>query len=60
MRAVPMGQGMSDYDTWFKTLKEIGYRGWIVYELCEVLEGGGSIENLDSAARTFLEYMKQY
>ncbi len=60
MRAVPMGQGMIDYDTWFKTLKEIGYRGWIVYELCEVLEGGGSIENLDSAAKTFLEYMKQY
>jgi sugar phosphate isomerase/epimerase len=55
-----MGQGIIDYDTWFKTLKEIGYQGWIVYELCEVLEGGGSIENLDDAARTFLEYMKQY
>lgn len=60
MRAVPMGQGMIDYNTWFKTLKEIGYQGWIVYELCEVLDGGGSIENLDSAAKTFLDYMKQY
>jgi sugar phosphate isomerase/epimerase len=60
MRAVPMGQGFIDYDTWFKTLKEIGYQGWIVYELCEVLEGGGSIENLDRAARIFLEYMEQY
>lgn len=60
MRAVPMGQGIIDYDIWMKTLKEIGYQGWIVYELCEVLEGGGSIENLDRAARVFLEYMKQY
>lgn len=60
MRAMPMGQGMIDYKTWFDTLKEIGYQGWIVYEMCEVLDGGGSIENLDKTARTFLEYMKQY
>jgi sugar phosphate isomerase/epimerase len=60
MRAVPMGQGMIDYKTWFETLRQIGYRGWIVYEMCEVLDGGGSIENLDKTARIFLEYMKQY
>ena len=60
MRAVPMGEGIIDYDTWFTTLKEIGYRGWIVYEMCEVLEGGGSIENLDRTARKFLAYVKQY
>lgn len=60
MRAMPMGKGIIDYKIWFDTLKEIGYQGWIVYEMCEVLEGGGSIENLDKTARTFLEYMKQY
>jgi sugar phosphate isomerase/epimerase len=60
MRAVPMGKGIIDYETWFATLKEIGYQGWIVYELCEVLEGGGSTENLDRAAKTFLEYMEKY
>jgi sugar phosphate isomerase/epimerase len=60
MRAVPMGEGFIDYHTWFKTLKEIGYQGWIVYELCEVLEGGGSLENLDRAAGIFLDYMKQF
>ena len=60
MRAVPMGKGFIDYDTWFKTLKEIGYQGWIVYEMCEVLDGGGSIENLDKTARIFLDYMKQF
>ncbi len=60
MRAVPMGQGIIDYKLWFDTLKEIGYRGWIVYEMCEVLDGGGSIENLDRTARIFLDYMKQF
>jgi len=60
MRAMPMGQGMIDYKTWFDTLKEIGYQGWIVYEMCEVLDGGGSIENLDKTAKIFLDYMKQY
>jgi len=60
MRAVPMGHGIIDYKTWFDTLKEIGYRGWIVYEMCEVLDGGGSIENLDKTAKIFLEYMDQF
>jgi sugar phosphate isomerase/epimerase len=60
MRAVPMGHGIIDYKTWFETLKEIGYRGWVVYEMCEVLDGGGSMENLDKTARIFLDYMKQF
>lgn len=60
MRAVPMGRGIIDYKTWFNTLKEIGYRGWVVYEMCEVLDGGGSVENLDKTARIFLDYMKQF
>ncbi len=60
MRACPMGQGIIDYKTWFNTLKEIGYQGWVVYEMCEVLDGGGSIENLDKTAKIFLDYMKQF
>jgi sugar phosphate isomerase/epimerase len=60
MRAVPMGQGIIDYKTWFSALKEIGYQGWVVYEMCEVLDGGGSIENLDKTAKIFLDYMKQF
>lgn len=60
MRAVPMGKGIIDYKTWFNTLKEIGYQGWVVYEMCEVLDGGGSIANLDKTATMFMEYMKQF
>ena len=59
-RAVPMGEGYLDYKTWINTLKEIGYQGYITYEMCEVLKGGGSIENLDKTAKAFLEYVKQF
>lgn len=60
MRAVPVGEGIIDYKNWFAALKEIGYQGWVVYEMCEVLDGGGSIENLDRTARIFLEYLEQF
>lgn len=60
MRAVPMGQGFLDYKTFITTLKEIGYQGYIAYEMCEVLDGGGSVENLDRSAKAFLEFVKQF
>ena len=60
MRAVPIGKGIIDYETFFNTLKEIGYQGYIAYEMCAVLDGGGDIENLDKTAKQFLEYMKKF
>ncbi len=60
MRAVPVGEGIIDYDTFIGTLKEIGYQGYITYEMCEVLKGGGSIQNLDKTARHFLDWVQQF
>jgi sugar phosphate isomerase/epimerase len=62
IRAVPMTdpEGIIDYKTFINTLKEIGYQGYIAYEMCEVLDGGGSIENLDRTAKKFLEYVQQF
>ncbi len=60
IRAVPMGRGIVDYQTFFKALREIGYQGYIAYEMCEVLDGGGEIENLDKTARLFLDYVRQF
>lgn len=60
MRAVSMGEGFLDYKTFINTLKEIGYQGYVTYELCEVLKGGGSIENLDKSAKDFLKYVRQF
>jgi len=59
VRAVAMGEGIIDYESFFGTLKEIGYQGYIAYEMCEVLEGGGDVENLDKTAKRFLEYVKK-
>ncbi len=60
LRAVPMGEGIIDYQTFFTALRDIGYRGYIAYEMCDVLEGGGSIENLDRTAKKFLEYLRKF
>jgi sugar phosphate isomerase/epimerase len=59
-RLVPIGEGYLNYKTFINTLKEIGYQGYIAYEMCAVLKGGGSVENLDKAAKAFLEYVKQF
>ncbi len=60
IRAVPFGEGFIDYKAFFDAMKQIGYRGYVAYEMCEVLDGGGSIENLDRTARLFLERFKEY
>ena len=60
LRAVPVGEGIIDYETFFTALRDIGYQGYIAYEMCEVLDGGGDIANLDRTARKFLQYMKDF
>jgi sugar phosphate isomerase/epimerase len=59
MRAVPLGEGVIDYQAFFEALREIGYQGYIAYEMCEVLDGGGSLANLEKAAAQSLVYMQQ-
>jgi sugar phosphate isomerase/epimerase len=54
-----MGTGFVDYPSFFSALEEAGYQGWVAYEMCAILKGGGSIENLDRCAQTFLGYMRQ-
>ncbi len=61
IRAIPLSeQGIIDYDAFIATLRDIGYQGYLVYEMCEVLRGGGSIENLDKTAKAFLDYVKKF
>ena len=59
-KLVPIGEGYLDYKTFISTLKEIGYQGYIAFEMCAELKGGGSVENLDKTAKAFLEYVKQF
>ena len=60
VRAVPMGEGFIDYRSFFQALGEVGYDGYVAYEMCSPLRGGGSEENLDRCARQFLRYMAEF
>jgi sugar phosphate isomerase/epimerase len=59
VRAVPMGEGFIDYRGFFRALREGGYGGYVAYEMCSPLRGGGGEENLDRCARQFLRYMAE-
>jgi sugar phosphate isomerase/epimerase len=58
VRAVPLGQGFIDYRGFFAALAAVGYSGYVAYEMCSPLQGGGSEENLDRCARAFISYMR--
>jgi sugar phosphate isomerase/epimerase len=51
VRAVPLGDGFLDLPAFFAGLKEGGFDGYVAYEMCSPLRGGGSEANLDAAAR---------
>jgi sugar phosphate isomerase/epimerase len=57
VRAVPMGEGFLDYPGFFGALRQAGFNGYVAYEMCSFLRGGGSEENLDRCARRFLDYL---
>jgi len=58
MRMVPMGDGCVDYGAFFDALAATGYDGYVAFEMCAPLLGGGAEENLDRCARGFLNYMR--
>jgi sugar phosphate isomerase/epimerase len=59
VRAVPMGQGFIDYRAFFAALREVEYSGYVAYEMCSPLQGGGTEENLDRCAAAFVRYMRE-
>jgi sugar phosphate isomerase/epimerase len=54
VRAVPVGQGFIDFESFFKGLHEGGFEGPVAYEMCSPLRGGGSEDNLDQTAKISL------
>lgn len=58
--AVPMGEGIIDYEAFFKALSGIGYDGPVAYEMCSKLRAGGAGDVLDRYAGKFLDYMKRF
>lgn len=60
VQAVPPGEGMIDYPAFLNALADGGYDGYLIYEMCSPLRGGGSEANLDAYARKFLEFAKTW
>ncbi|MFN0196659.1 MAG: sugar phosphate isomerase/epimerase family protein [Planctomycetaceae bacterium] len=60
VRAVPFGTGFIDYKAFFSGLKEGGFDGIANYEMCSPIRDGGSVENLDRYASTYVRWMKDH
>jgi sugar phosphate isomerase/epimerase len=60
VRAVPFGEGFIDYPAFFRGLSDGGFDGAAVYEMCSPVRGGGSVENLDRYARTYVGWMRDH
>ena len=58
-RAVAMGRGCIDYKAFFEGLASGGFSGYVCYEMCSPVRGGGGIENLDATARESLACLKK-
>jgi sugar phosphate isomerase/epimerase len=58
VRAVPFGTGFIDYAAFFKGLRDGGFDGVAVYEMCSPVRGGGTLENLDACASAYLKWMR--
>ncbi len=60
VRAVPLGEGFVDLEGFFAGLREGGFSGYVAYEMCSPLRGGGSEANLDRAAKIALERIRTW
>jgi sugar phosphate isomerase/epimerase len=59
VRAVPLGEGFIDLEAFFTGLKEGGFDGYVAYEMCSPLRGGGGEANLDRAATKSLAKIRE-
>ena len=60
VRAVPFGTGFIDYAAFFSGLRDGGFDGIATFEMCSPLRGGGSMENLDACATTYLNWLQSH
>ncbi len=60
VRAVPLGEGFLKLEEFFAGLKDGGFDGYVAYEICSPIRGGGSEANLDAASRSALERIRSW
>ena len=56
-QAVPIDEGFIDYKAFLGALSDGGFSGTVAYEMCSPILGGGSVQNLDLYAQSFLLFM---
>jgi sugar phosphate isomerase/epimerase len=59
VRAVPLGEGFVDFNAFFAGLREGGFDGYVAYEMCSPVRGGGSEANLDMTAGKSLAFIQR-
>jgi sugar phosphate isomerase/epimerase len=59
VRAVPLGEGFLDLDAFFAGLREGGFDGYVAYEMCSPVRGGGGEANLDRTASQSLRTIRR-
>jgi sugar phosphate isomerase/epimerase len=59
VRAVALGDGFLDLEGFLAGLAEGGFDGYVAYEMCSPLRGGGSEENLDRKAILALDKIRK-
>lgn len=59
VRAVPFGEGVIDYAAFFRGLRDGGFDGPAIYEMCSPIRGGGALDNLDRSAARYLVWMRE-
>ena len=60
IRAVRLGEGFVQLDDFFRGLHDGGFRGYVAYEICSPIRGGGSEANLDAAATHALTKIRRW
>ncbi len=60
LRAVPLGEGFIDYGSFFRGLRDGGFEGYVSFEMCSPVKGGGSLANLDRTAASALEVIRKW
>ena len=59
LQAVSLGEGEVDLETFVNALKKEGYDGYLSYEICGPVMGGGGEANLDKYSKNALAYMRK-
>ncbi len=60
VRAVPLGEGFLDLERFFTGLRDGGFDGYVAYEICSPIRGGGSEANLDAASTKALAAIRHW